>query len=86
MRLNLNAGIGESARRAFAGGQGVTRYGKKPNPQPSHFPRRAGEGLPNRLWHQQQSWQRTQSALQSLSLSGNRAKVREYVLHSPRMT
>jgi hypothetical protein len=50
VRLNLNVGIGESARRAFVGGnKGVIRYGKKPNPQSSHFPRRAGEGLPNRL-------------------------------------
>ena len=86
LRLNLNAGIGESARRAFAGGQGVLRYGKKPNPKPGLFPRRAGKGPPNRLWHQQQSWQRTQSALQSLGLSGHRAKVRDYVSHSPRMT
>jgi hypothetical protein len=36
MRLTWNAGIGESARRAFAGMKETIRYGKKQNPQPGH--------------------------------------------------
>jgi hypothetical protein len=41
---------------------GVTRYGKNPNPQPA-LSRSDGEGLPDLLSDQQQSWKRTQSAL-----------------------
>jgi hypothetical protein len=42
--------------------EGVTRYGKNPNPQPV-LSRSAGEGPPDLLSDQQQSWERTQSAL-----------------------
>jgi hypothetical protein len=41
---------------------GVTHYGKNPNPQPARS-RSDGEGPPDLLSDQQQSWERTQSAL-----------------------
>jgi hypothetical protein len=41
---------------------GVTHYGKNPNPQPA-LSRSDGEGPPDLLSDQQQSWERTQSAL-----------------------
>jgi hypothetical protein len=62
MRLIKNAGAGESARREVAGVKGVTHYGKNPNPQPA-LSRSDGEGPPDLLSDQQQSWERTQSAL-----------------------
>ena len=61
MRLMENAGSGDSARRKVAGVKESLAYGKNPNPQPA-LSRSAGEGPPDLLSDQQQSWERTQSA------------------------